>query len=65
MGTGHSHSLDEHDHAEPVPPRTKRLLMAAVIPVVVAIAVGLALLWPGTIEIDEFTESVAADDIYE
>ena len=57
----HAH---DHDHGEPVPPRTRRLLIGAVVPVVVAIVVGLVLLWPGEVEVDAFTDSVAADDIY-
>jgi uncharacterized membrane protein len=67
VGIGHSHGHghgDGHERGEPIPPRTRNALIAAVVPVVVALAVGMALLWPGTIEVDAFTDSVAADDIY-
>jgi len=63
VGIGHSHG-DGHDHADPLPPRTRRLLFAAVVPVVVAVAIGMALLWPGPVEVDAFVDSVAADEIY-
>ena len=59
MGIGHT-----HERAEPVPRRTRTILAAVVVPLVVAIAAGLALLWPGPVEVDDFTDAVAADDIY-
>lgn len=58
-----AHTHEHHDID--VPPRTRRALQLVMIPLIVAIAAGLVLLWPGRISTDRLTQSVAPDQIYD
>ncbi len=57
-----AHSHDPHDVV--VPDATKRLLVLAIAPLLVAIVAGLVLLWPGALKTDTLTDAVAAEDLF-
>lgn len=48
MGAGHGHGHAHGDHDHVTPPRLRRLLLVAVLPLVLATLVGLVLLWPSS-----------------
>ena len=56
-----AHSHDPHDVV--VPDATKRVLMLVMAPLLVAIAIGLVLLWPGTLKTSGLTDAVDAEDL--
>lgn len=58
MGHGDAHEVVVSDG-------TKRLLVYAMVPLLVAIVAGLVLLWPGKVESDAFTDSVNATALYD
>ena len=60
MSEAHSH--DPHDVV--VPESTKRLLILMMAPLLVAIVVGLVLLWPGQLRTSGFTDGVAAEGLF-
>lgn len=60
MAEAHSH--DPHDVV--VPESTKRLLILMMAPLLVAITVGLVLLWPGQLQTSSLTDAVAAEDLF-
>lgn len=55
---GHSHEPDEVIVSD----STKRLLVYVMVPLLIAIVAGLALLWPGKVESDAFSDSITATD---
>lgn len=55
----------QHEHEVVVSDSTKRLLVYVMVPLLAAIVVGLAVLWPGTVERDAFTDSVNAADFFD
>jgi uncharacterized membrane protein len=57
----HSHAHDEIE----VPAATKRVLWIVMAPLLVAIVVGLVLLWPGTRPTDALTDAISPDDFFD
>lgn len=55
----------EHEHDVVVTAGTKRLLVYVMVPLLVAIVVGLVVLWPGKVKSDSFTDSVNAADFFD
>jgi len=58
----HAHTHEPHEIVVPV--ATRRVLAMVMGPLLLALLVGLLVLWPGSLETDPFSDAVSADDFF-